>query len=127
MPVLAACGSSTVSSGTASSVTAGNSTVTATGADFSMKTAVKCNADHEQEVTWTLLNSGGQLEVVSANVDGVAQAEPTFSPSPVPTGGATSAVLAVPGSVQGDLDLHLVVTFGSPVTTGGTTQLKGNC
>jgi hypothetical protein len=127
MQLLAACGSSTVSSGTASSATGDNSTVTATSADFSMKTAVKCNADHEQEVTWTLLNSGGQLEVVSAKVDGVAQAEPVFSPSPVPTGGATSAVLTVPGSVQGDLDLHLVVSFGSPVTTGGTTQLKGNC
>jgi hypothetical protein len=125
---LLACGSSTVSSvGTSSSAAAGTSTATATSADFSMKTAVRCDANHNQEVTWTLLNTGAQLEVISAKVDGAAQAEPVFSPSPVPTGGSTTAMLTVPGSVQGDLDLHLIVSFGSPVTTGGTTQLKGNC
>jgi hypothetical protein len=64
---------------------------------------------------------------ISAKVEGVARAEPVFSPSPVTKGESTVGVLTVPGGLQGDLDLQLTLSFGSPVTTGGTTQLQGNC
>ena len=125
---LTACGSATVSSTVGSSSPAGGtSSATATGADFQVEIDVKCTPSHEQEVTWTLENPGPELEVISATVDGVIKAEPVFSPSPVPQGGATTASLTVPGGLQGDVDLHLTVSFGSPVTTGGTTQLEGNC
>ena len=121
---LAACGSSTVSS---SGATAGSTSDTATGADFSMRTKVTCTPAHEQQVTWFVDNTGPELEVVSAKVDGVTTADPVFSPAPVPEGATTSATITVAGSLQGDIDLHLTLSFGSPVTTGGTTALKGNC
>ena len=129
---LAACRSSTVTtSGTGSTAetTLESEPFTTSGpsSDFSIEPEVTCTGAHEQQVTWTLTNYGNEVEVVSASVDGDLQATPVFSPTTVLQGGSTTASVTLPGTFEGELDLHLSLSGGPQVETGGTTRFTGGC